>query len=115
SDNVLNLTFVWNILGKTEGITPSNVDMNKAIINRPIIIIGIEGILINQNATTENKLKPIKPNNIVFLLPTLSLYHPKKNTAGIIAAIVTVLNTLLIVPPKSIVPFRNDGMYDNTM
>ena len=84
------------------------------MINSPKITIGIEGILINQKANTENKLNPINPNKMVFLFPTLSLYQPKKNTAGIIAAIVNVLNKLLIVPPKSKVPFKND-IYDNTM
>src|SRR5699024_11679538 len=34
SDSVRNLTLVWNILGNTEGITPSNVDINNAMINR---------------------------------------------------------------------------------
>src|SRR5699024_3097038 len=114
-DSVRNLTLVWNILGNTEGITPSNVDINSAMINKPKITKGNIGILINQKANTENKLKPTKPNIIVRLLPILSLYHPKKNTAGIMSNMVIVLNIEPIVPPKLIVVFKNEGIYDNTM
>ncbi len=115
NDNVRNLTLVWNILGNTEGITPSNVDINSAIIKRPIITTGMDGIVISQNAKIENKLNPASPNIVVRLLPTLSLYQPKKKTAGIISAMVIVLNIDPIVPPRLIVVFKNDGMYDSTM
>ena len=80
------------------------------MINNPSITNGIIGILINQNASTENKLNPAKPNIMVRLLPTLSLYQPKKNTAGIITNMVMVLNMDPIVPPKLIVEFKNDGI-----
>src|SRR5699024_12254142 len=107
SDSVRNLTLVWNILGNTEGITPSNVDINNAMINKPKITKGNIGMLINQNANTENKLKTAKPNIIVRLFPILSLYNPKKNTAGLLHNIVIELNIDNIVPHKSNIVLNN--------
>src|SRR5699024_11503133 len=85
------------------------------MINNPITTNGNIGILINQNASTENKLNPTKPNIMVRLLPILSMYQPKKKTAGIISNIVIVLSIEPIVPPKLIVAFKKDGIYDNTI
>ena len=85
------------------------------MIKRPIITTGIDGIVISQNAKIENKLNPASPNIVVRLLPTLSLYQPKKKTAGIMSAMVIVLNIDPIVPPRLIVVFKNDGIYDSTM
>ncbi|CFO31291.1 Uncharacterised protein [Staphylococcus aureus] len=84
--------------------------MNSAIINKPNNTNGIIGILINQKASMENKLNPANPNIIVRLLPTLSLYQPKKNTAGIMINIVTILNIEPIVPPKLMVELRKEGI-----